>query len=142
MIEPLESLAIGVRPVTATPFVPVWFAGLVTVIVLPTTAQLNVAEPVTPTVSLAVTTTDVVPAAVGVPLIAPVVALIESPVGRLLADQVNGVFVTSESVAVTVIGAIAVPRVELCAPGEVTVTVLVALTTTECAMRQAEPSLE
>ena len=43
-----------------------------------------------PVESVAVTVTVLVPAAVGVPEIAPVVALIPRPAGRLVADQVNG----------------------------------------------------
>ena len=38
---------------------------------------------------MAVTVTDEVPAAVGVPLMAPVAVLIDSPAGRPVADQVR-----------------------------------------------------
>ena len=41
--------------------------------------------------SVTFTVTEYVPAAVGVPLMTPVLALIERPVGKPLADQVNGV---------------------------------------------------
>ena len=46
------------------------------------TFQVNVAEPVAPAVSVAVTVTGYEPAAVGVPEISPVVALIARPVGK------------------------------------------------------------
>jgi hypothetical protein len=41
--------------------------------------------------SFTVTLAVLVPAAVGVPLITPVEVLIDSPAGRPVADQVNGV---------------------------------------------------
>src|SRR6185437_10979085 len=49
------------------------------------TVQVNEAVPVTPVVSLAVTVTVEVPAAVGVPEISPEDELIDSPAGRPVA---------------------------------------------------------
>ncbi len=49
------------------------------------TVQLNEAEPVAPVVSLAVTVTLEVPAAVGVPEIRPEEELMDSPAGRPVA---------------------------------------------------------
>src|SRR5580698_7086328 len=49
------------------------------------TVQLNEAVPFAPVVSVAVTVTLEVPAVVGVPLITPVEALIDSPAGRPVA---------------------------------------------------------
>ena len=59
----------------------------------------NVAEPVAPVVSRAVTVELNVPAVVGVPLIRPVEALIDRPAGRPVADQVK-LCPDAESVAV------------------------------------------
>jgi hypothetical protein len=57
---------------------------LVTVTVFPLaeTVQVKVAEPFAPVVSVAVTVTLEVAAAVGVPLISPVLELMLSPAGR------------------------------------------------------------
>ena len=51
--------------------------------------QENVVEPVEPAPSVAVVVTDDVPPTVGVPVIAPVDGLIESPEGSPVADQVR-----------------------------------------------------
>ena len=73
---------------TAVPTVEVWLPGLVTVTVLPVPPlmfQANAAEPDAPVVSLTVTVTLALTAAVGVPEITPVEALIDSPAGRPVA---------------------------------------------------------
>ena len=49
------------------------------------TVQVNDVDPAAPVVSVTVTVTDDVPAVVGVPLIRPVEALIDSPAGRPVA---------------------------------------------------------
>src|ERR1700719_3727963 len=53
------------------------------------TVQLNVAEPDTPVVSFAVTVALPEPVAVGVPEISPVLALIDSPAGSPVAEEVS-----------------------------------------------------
>ncbi len=89
--------------------------------VLPT-VQLNEAEPVAFVVSLAVTVTVDVPAVVGVPVIRPVVALIDRPAGRPVALYVS-VWPAALSVALTC-RLTAVPVGVLWLAGAVTVTVL------------------
>ena len=54
------------------------------------TVQVKLVEPVAPVESFAVTVTDELPWAVGVPEITPVPALIDRPAGRPLAVQVYG----------------------------------------------------
>src|SRR5579862_1995530 len=85
------------------------------------TVQLNVAEPDAPVVSLAVTVTLPLLAAVGVPEIRPE-ELMDSPAGSPVALKVR-VCPEAESVAWTC-RLTAVPTVQDCAPGLVTVTVL------------------
>ena len=58
--------------------VTTWIGGGVVAV----TVQVNVAERLAPVVSVAVTVTELEPAAVGVPEISPVVALIVRPVGN------------------------------------------------------------
>jgi hypothetical protein len=53
------------------------------------TVQVNDALPVAPVVSVAVTLVEKVPTTVGVPEMAPLVALMCSPVGRPVAEYVN-----------------------------------------------------
>src|SRR5579872_7072934 len=84
--------------------------------------QVNEAEPCAPVVSLAVTVTLLVAAVVGVPVISPVLALIDSPAGRPVADQVS-VWPDWESVA-CIWRLTGVPTVPVWLPGLVTVTVL------------------
>ena len=89
------------------------------------TVHVNVALPVNPALSAAVTVTHELPAVVGVPEMVPVTASIDSPVGRPEADQWVMVAAADESVAPIVRGAMAAPDVELWLPGEDTDTVLV-----------------
>src|SRR5581483_444668 len=86
------------------------------------TVQPNEALPDAPVPSVTVTTTEDVPAVVGVPEINPDEALIDSPAGNPVALYVS-VWPDAESVAETCRLA-AVPTVEVWLPGFVTVTVL------------------
>src|SRR5689334_14889838 len=86
------------------------------------TVQVNVAVPVAPVVSRAVTVTVDVPAAVGAPVIRPVPELMVRPAGRPVALYVS-VWPDAESVACTWT-LTPVPTVDDWLPGEVTVTVL------------------
>jgi hypothetical protein len=63
--------------------------GLVTVIVLLVTCQVNVADPVAPVSSVASTVTVLVAAAVGLPEMTPLALLIDSPAGSPVALQVS-----------------------------------------------------
>jgi hypothetical protein len=80
-----ESVAESVTGVMAVPETSDWLPGPVTAMVLDT-VQENVAEPFAPLASVAVTVTEEVPGAVGVPLIVPVDELIDSPAGRPVAE--------------------------------------------------------
>ena len=106
-----EALDLAEMPVTLTVLVMV---------------QAKAVEAVWPPKSVALSTTDDAPGVVGVPVIAPVEELIAKPVGRPVADQVM-VAVDDVSVAVAVIGEIAVPEMFDLAvvPGLVTAMVLV-----------------
>ncbi len=73
---------------------------------------------------MALTVTEELAGAVGVPEIVPVEELMDSPAGRPVADQVS-VAPAWESVAESVTGVMAVPVTEDLAPGLATVTVLV-----------------
>src|SRR5215472_1916417 len=84
------------------------------------TVQLKVAEPDAPVVSVAVTVTLEVAAVVGVPEMSPEEE-IDSPAGRPLAPKVS-VWPDAESVA-EICRLTAVPTVEVCPPGLLTVTV-------------------
>src|ERR1700751_1496614 len=84
------------------------------------TVQPNEAEPDAPVPSLAVTVTLEVPAVVGVPEISPE-ELMDSPAGSPVAEYVS-VCPGAESLA-WISRLTAVPAVELCGPGLVTVTV-------------------
>jgi hypothetical protein len=117
-----ESVAEAPRGLTAVPVTALWLPGLATATVLDT-VQENVAEPLAPLASVAVTVTEEVPGVVGVPEMVPLDELIESPVGRPVADQVR-VAPDWESVAESVTGVMAVPVTEDLAPGLVTATVL------------------
>src|SRR5215472_8532687 len=83
--------------------------------------HVKVAEPCAPVVSVAVTVTENVPAALGVPVIRPE-ELIDRPVGRPLAVKVS-VWPEAESLAL-ICRLTAVPVVPVLLPGLVTVTVL------------------
>src|SRR5947207_8371297 len=79
-----ESVAWSCTPVMAVPTVPVWLPGFVTVTVLPlgpAMTEVNDAAPEAPVVSAAETVTLLLPAAVGVPEIRPVEALMDRPAG-------------------------------------------------------------
>src|ERR1039457_3231468 len=84
------------------------------------TVQLNEAEPDAPVPSFAVTVMLDVPAVVGAPEISPE-ELMDSPVGSPVAECVS-VCPDAESLA-WICRLTAVPSVELCVPGLVTVTV-------------------
>jgi hypothetical protein len=71
----------------AAPVTALWLPGSATDTVL-ATVQKKEAVPVWPDGSVAVTVTDDVPGVVGVPLMVPVVELIDSPAGRPVADHV------------------------------------------------------
>jgi len=124
-----ESVAESVTGVMAVPETSDWLPGPVTAMVLDT-VQENVAEPFAPLASVAVTVTEEVPGAVGVPLIVPVDELIDSPAGRPVADQVR-VAPDWESVAEFVTGVMAVPETEDWFPGLETATVLVTVQVNE-----------
>ena len=111
------------RGVMAEPVELDWVPGLVAVTVL-VTFQVKLAEPEKPELSVAVTVTEQAHAVIGVPVMAPVVRLIESPTGRPDADQLATVAVDEVSEAETVSVAMAVPEVEFWVAGAVTVTVL------------------
>jgi hypothetical protein len=79
--------------------------------------------PDAPVLSVALTVTEHEHGAVGVPVMDPEEELIDRPVGRPVADQVN-VWPDWESVAELVTVEMAVPVVLVCAALAVTVTVL------------------
>jgi Rieske Fe-S protein len=87
--------------------------------------QVKVADPVAPALSWAVTVTEQAHAVVGVPVIEPVVELMDRPAGRPVADHETMVAVDDESVAELVSVLMAEPDTWVWAPGFVTVTVLV-----------------
>jgi hypothetical protein len=89
------------------------------------TDQVKLADPVERVESVAVRVTVYVPPALGVPVIWPVVVLMDRPGGKPVADHELIVAVVDESTATGVVPVMAVPTVELCVPGAVTVTVLV-----------------
>ena len=124
----LVSVAAGVRVVMAAPETLDLVPGLVTATVL-VTVQVKLTEleyVVGEPLSVAVMMTAHAHAVVGVPLITPVPEAMEIPAGRPVADQVT-VAVDDVSVAVAVIGEIAVPEMFDLAvvPGLVTAMVLV-----------------
>jgi hypothetical protein len=85
---PLEAAGI-VSGVMATWAVDAWAPGLTTVTTSAPDAlitQENVAVPEAPVVSVTVTVTELVATTVGVPVMCPVEALIESPAGRPVAE--------------------------------------------------------
>ena len=84
--------------------------------------QVKAADPEWPVLSRATSTTAEEPGVVGVPLTTPVVALIDKPAGRPVADHVR-VAPGSESVALGTNGVMAVPVVANWVPGLPTVTV-------------------
>lgn len=78
-----------VTGVTFLPLIAVWVPGLVRVIVLLVTCQVNVVEPVAPVSSVAFTVIVLVAAAVGLPEMTPVALLIDNPAGSPVALQVS-----------------------------------------------------
>ena len=80
------------------------------------TVQVKVVGPSSPRESVAVTVTEEVPAVVGVPVTVPVEALIDSPAGRPVADQVER-RASTRSRWPEVTGAMAVPETEAWGPG-------------------------
>ena len=82
-----ESVTLA-RSDTAVPDTPTWAPGLVTATVL-LSVQVNVAVPLKPALSLAVTVTLNEPAVVGEPLIAPEAEAMDTPAGRPVADQLK-----------------------------------------------------
>jgi hypothetical protein len=98
------------------------------------TVHANVAEPKAPVGSVAVTVTDRVVAAIGVPEINPVAALIDNPVGNPETVYVN--VDATESVAIT--GKLTdAPTIVDCAPGFVTDTTCGAVNVTAQVKRWA-----
>ena len=100
-----------------------WSPGLATDREL-VTVQVNEAELEYPASSVAVTVTEEVPAVVGVPVMSPDAASIDSPSGSPVADHVT-VAVDEESVAESVIGAMVDPDRSDWSPGLAAATVLV-----------------
>ena len=117
-----EVVADRVSEAIAVPEFLVWAPGLVTVTVL-LTVQLKVAEPWAPRESVAVSVTEygVADPVVGVPAMAPVEVLKVSPAGRPVSDH-DEIVPPPTTVAEGVNPAMAVPEVEVWAPGLVTVT--------------------
>src|SRR6185437_2333112 len=107
-----SGLRYGLAPVNGSAtWPPVW---------PPVMVKVKVAEPVALVLSLAVTVTEDVPAAAGVPEISPA-ELIDSPAGRPVAVKVS-VCPAAESVAeICLLNA--VPTAPVCAPGLATVMV-------------------
>jgi hypothetical protein len=101
-----------------------WLPGLATDTVL-VTVQLKVACPEKPALSVAVTVTEDDPAVVGVPVMAPVPELMESPAGSPVAVYEVMVAVDEESLAPADTVGIAAPDTLDWLPGLFTVTVLV-----------------
>ena len=116
------SVADGVTVVTAEPVTVFWVEMAATDTELEI-VQANVAEPVNAELSVAVTVTELAHAVVGVPVMAPVVALMDSPTGRPTALQVS---VATELVSVPVVGSVAIadPDIFDCAAMAATVTLL------------------
>ena len=103
------SVAIGVRVEMALPLLDRWAAMAVTATVL-VMVQVKATEFEALVLSVAVTVTEHEHAVVGVPLMMPVAEAMVTPAGRPVADQVSvGVGTVWESVAVAVIGVMAVP---------------------------------
>ncbi|MGB7097369.1 MAG: hypothetical protein WBD95_01185 [Xanthobacteraceae bacterium] len=118
-----ESLALTVRGLMAVPDTSFCDPGLVTETVLEI-VQVNEADPVKPALSVALTVTEHEHAVVGVPVMAPLVALTDRPAGRPLAVQEEIVAVDDESWAELERVLMAVPDRFDWAPGLVTDTVL------------------
>jgi hypothetical protein len=119
-----ESVADGVSVPMAAPETSLCAPGLVTDTEL-VTFQVKVVEPAVPALSVAVRVTEHAHAVVGVPVITPVVGLIERPAGRPVAVHEVMEAVDDESVADGVSGAMAVPLTLERVPGLVTVTTVV-----------------
>jgi hypothetical protein len=119
-----ESVAATDTTPMADPDTSVWSPGLVTDTVF-VVVHVSEADPDAPELSVAVSVTEQAQAVVGVPLIVPVVELIDSPAGRPVADQVNDDTPVCESVAESVSGVMVEPVVDDWAPGLVTATLLV-----------------
>ena len=129
-----ESVAVGVSVEIAVDLLDRWLAMEVTVTVL-VTFQVNVVELLYAAVALSVafTVTEHAHAVVGVPVMAPVPELMESPAGRPVADQLM-VAVDEVSVATGV-------RVEIAAP-ETLDWVEIAVTATVLVMVQVNADVE
>jgi hypothetical protein len=125
--------------VTGVPDPSDWAPGFVTEIVL-VTVHANDVEPENPAPSVAVTVTDDAPAVVGVPLIVPVVALIDRPAGRPVAAQVN-VSPDWESVAEFASGVTDDPEADVWAPCPATDTVLAIAHENVAEPEEPEPSV-
>ena len=98
--------------------------GEVTVIVVgPVMVQLNVAAPVAEVASVTVTVTELVPTAVGVPAIDPVLALMLRPAGKPVAEKFRVWFAWLSDAPIAT-GAIVAPSVLVRAPGLLTLTLL------------------
>jgi hypothetical protein len=82
-----ESVAATDTTPMADPDTSVWSPGLVTDTVF-VVVHVSEADPDAPELSVAVSVTEQAQAVVGVPLIVPVVELIDSPAGRPVADHV------------------------------------------------------
>jgi hypothetical protein len=121
--ELCESVAVAVTGVMATPVLLDWLAMGVTETVL-VMVQVKVAVPEAPEPSVALRVTDELPAVVGVPVMVPVEASMDSPAGSPVADQVR-VAPDWESVAALSSAAMGEPDTSDWAPGLVTDTVLV-----------------
>ena len=119
-----ESEADGLSVEMALPDTSDWVPGLVTDTVL-AMLQVKVAEPVVPTLSVAVMVTEQLHAVVGVPVMAPDVALMTRPTGSPVADHDVMVAADDESVAEGVSVEMALPDTWEWVPGLVTDTVLV-----------------
>ena len=81
-----ELVAVVPRGAMGVPDTADWGPGLATDTEL-VMVQAKVAEPVAPEVSVAVTVTDDEPPVLGLPVMVPLAALIDSPAGRPVADQ-------------------------------------------------------
>ena len=100
-----------------------WAEGVVVMATVLVTFQVKVAEPEKPELSVTSTVTEQAHAVVGVPVMAPVEALMARPTGKPVAPKVL-VAPDEVSDAETVSVVMAVPEVEFWVAGAVTVTVL------------------
>ena len=103
--------------------------------------QVNEAEPLKPALSVALTVTEHVQAVVGVPVMAPLLELMDSPAGSPVAVHEEIVAVDDESWAELDSVEMAVPDRFDCAPGLVTVTVLLTVQVNEVFALNASESV-